>query len=227
MQSGALDAVLHMSKTSVRIWGCALDGKTFHQNATIRSFSRTGACIEGVEREIPVQEVIALEYDGKRARVMVSAVDSRRKGDVVLAVKLLDGQCSPWQRLVDVPDAEKDSVKQNTRRYARYQLQFPMELWSDSNVTVKLLATDVCGNGCFIQTMATVCVGTRLQARFRFGNTQQNCECIVRTCDVGLGMGIEFTGLDHDQRLKLQEWLEAQAANPMPIEKTSAASTSE
>jgi hypothetical protein len=56
--------------------------------------------------------------------------------------------------------------------------------------------------------MATAPVGTLYLASFWCMNSRVTCECIVRTCDLGLGMGIEFTGLDQHARLRLQHWLE-------------------
>jgi hypothetical protein len=83
-----------------------------------------------------------------------------------------------------------------------------VELRSSDGVPVRVSATDACGNGCYLQTMATVCVGTQFTATFCIEDQRIRCECTVRTSDPGLGMGVEFTGLDSVSRLELQTWLE-------------------
>lgn len=204
--SVSLDRISFMTNTSVRIWGFAADGKTFTQKASFRSLSRKGAWIEGVARMIQPGEIIGLQYEANKARVRVSYVDSRQEHNVVLAVDLVGGHPCPWERLVDLSRA--DLAPANRRQYPRQKLALPVELRTREGVPVRVTATDACGNGCYLQTMATVCVGTQFAASFSIGDRRIVCECTVRTCDPGLGMGVEFTGLDSNPRRDLQTWLE-------------------
>jgi hypothetical protein len=204
-----------MENSSVRIWGIAADGKTFSQNATFRSLSRTGAWIEGVERTIQPGEVIGLQYEANRARVRVGFVDSRQEHNITLAVVLLSGQRCPWERLVDLTTAQL--APDNRRRYRRHRIELQVELRSSDGVPVRVSATDACGNGCYLQTMATVCVGTQFTATFCIEDQRIRCECTVRTSDPGLGMGVEFTGLDSVSRLELQTWLERHCSSDAEI----------
>jgi hypothetical protein len=195
-----------MTNTSVRIWGFAADGKTFTQEASFRSLSRTSAWIEGVARMIQPGEIIGLQYEANRARVRVSYVDSRQEHNVILAVEIVSGHDCPWERLVDLDRAEL--APENRRQYRRQKVSLQMELRSREGVPLRGVATDAGGNGCYLQTMATVRVGTQFTATFRIGDRRTVCECTVRTCDPGLGMGIEFTGLDPNTKRDLQRWLE-------------------
>ncbi len=196
-----------MENSSVRIWGIAADGKTFSQRAAFRSLSRTGAWIEGIDRTI-IQpgEVIGLQYEANRARVRVGFVDTRQERNITLAVVLVDGQRCPWERLVDLTTAQL--ARENRRRYHRHRIELQVELRSSEGIPMRVSATDACGNGCYLQTMATVSVGTQFKAAFSVEDQRILCECTVRTSDSGLGMGIEFTGLDADSRLALQTWLD-------------------
>lgn len=199
--------VFIMENSNVRIWGIALDGKAFSQNATFRSLSRTGAWIEGLKRTI-IQpgEVIGLQYEANRARVRVGFVDSRQESNITVAVVLLEGQRCPWERLVDL--TTEQLARENRRRYRRHRIELQVELRSRDGVPTRVAATDACGNGCYLPTMATVAVGTQFTAAFSIENLRIFCECTVRTSDPGLGMGIEFTGLDSTSRLELQARLE-------------------
>ena len=196
-----------MRGTVVRIWGLAIDGKIFHQNAVFRSLSRTGAQIEGVFQPVALRDMIGLQYERKRARVFVSSVDNRESTNIILGVDLSIGESCPWEALLNPQEGQ--ATGSNRRRYKRHPVELPVELRHvDSEISVRVLATDVCGNGCYLQTMATAPVGTVYLASFWCMDSRVTCECIVRTCDPGLGMGIEFTGLDQHARLRLQHWLE-------------------
>jgi hypothetical protein len=58
-----------------------------------------------------------------------------------------------------------------------------------------------------VQTMVPAPVGTGLMLSFWLEGERITCKCTVRTCDVGFGMGIEFTGLDPATKQRLQAWL--------------------
>jgi hypothetical protein len=148
-----------MRSTVVRIWGLAIDGKIFHQNANFRSLSRTGAQIEGVFQPVALRDMIGLQYERKRARVFVSSIDSREPKNIILGVDLSLGEPCPWEALLDPQEGEVPGS--NRRRYKRHSVELPVELRHvDSEVSVRVLATDVCGNGCYLQTMATAPVGS-------------------------------------------------------------------
>ena len=151
-------------------------------------------------------EVIGLQYEANRARVRVGFVDSRQEHNIILAVVLLSGQMCPWERLVHL--TAEQLAPANRRRYSRHRIELQVELRSSEGVPIRVSATDACGNGCYLQTMATVGVGSHFTATFCIENRRILCECTVRTSDPGLGMGVEFTGLDSVSRLELQTWLE-------------------
>src|ERR1039458_2107186 len=97
----------------------------------------------------------------------------------------------------------------NRRQYSRHRVSLGVELRSsESGIPMRVSATDACGNGCYLQTTVTSCTSSQFTAIFCFADRRVVCECTVRTCDPGLGMGIEFTGLDPTTRLELQTWLE-------------------
>jgi len=74
------------------------------------------------------------------------------------------------------------------------------------------------GRGCYVETMIPLPVGTVLTVTFWLGSEQVATPAVVRTCDGGVGMGIEFTGLDLATQQRLQRQAEAMAADSQPSE---------
>ena len=67
---------------------------------------------------------------------------------------------------------------------------------------------DIAGSGCYIETMLPLPVGTIAMITFWLNSERVRTTAIVRTCDSGVGMGIEFTGLDQATQKRLQQQVE-------------------
>src|SRR5947208_12144199 len=64
-----------------------------------------------------------------------------------------------------------------------------------------LFRSDVSGNGCYVETILPLPVGTTLRVDFYLENQHIKISAVVRTCDPGVGNGIEFTGDRKSTRL--------------------------
>jgi hypothetical protein len=71
---------------------------------------------------------------------------------------------------------------------------------------------DINGSGCYVETMLPLPVGKALNITFWLDSQPIHTAATVRTCDGGVGMGIEFTGLDEATKKQLQHQVEAMAA---------------
>jgi hypothetical protein len=71
---------------------------------------------------------------------------------------------------------------------------------------------DVNGRGCYVETLMPLPVGRVLDITFWLDFERIRTSAIVRTCDGGVGMGIEFTGLDQQTQDKLQAQVDSMAA---------------
>ncbi len=69
-------------------------------------------------------------------------------------------------------------------------------------------ATDVIGRGCYIETLLPLPRGTELSISFWIESERVDTTAIVRACDGGVGMGIDFTGMDMQSQERLQRYLE-------------------
>jgi hypothetical protein len=57
-------------------------------------------------------------------------------------------------------------------------------------------ATDISGRGCYVETLLPLPFGTNVNVSFWMESEKITTTGVVRASDPGVGMGIEFTGLD-------------------------------
>jgi hypothetical protein len=197
----------------VRVWGMGANGQPFFQNATAQNISATGACIFGIEPELKVGDVIGVQYEGKKARCKVIwVVDAGALKKTQIGVQLVADQECPWAVVLpnDMKVEERTQQRQdNRRKYARHKISFPLELRDERvNTPLRVNATDISGNGCYVETVMPLNVGTALRVDFWMGDDKFSPSAIVRTRDPGVGMGIEFTGMPEDGKKRFQAHLD-------------------
>jgi len=105
---------------------------------------------------------------------------------------------------------ERTKISQdNRRKFARHRISFPVELRDERvNTPLRVNATDISGNGCYVETVMPLSVGTALRVDFWMGEERLSPTAVVRTRDPGVGMGIEFTGLPEDAKKRFQAHLD-------------------
>jgi hypothetical protein len=110
----------------------------------------------------------------------------------------------------------------NRRHWHRHKISLPLELRDERiNAPLRINATDVSGNGCYVETMLPLPLGTVLRVDFWLDSEHINITALVRTCDPGVGNGIEFTGMPADTKKRMQDYLDAidpqmGVSNPKP-----------
>jgi hypothetical protein len=197
----------------VRVWGMGGNNQPFFQNALAQNISATGACIYGIEPELKVGDVIGVQYEGKKARCrVVWVVDAGALKKTQVGVTLVADQDCPW--LVALPaelKAEGLPVQRpdNRRKFARHKISFPLELRDERvNTPLRVNATDISGNGCYVETVMPLAIATSLRVDLWMGEERLSPSAVVRTRDPGVGMGIEFTGLPEELKKRFQAHLD-------------------
>src|SRR6202007_92326 len=100
-------------------------------------------------------------------------------------------------------------VPDNRRRFQRHKISFPLELRDERvNTPLRVNATDISGNGCYVETVMPLSIGTALRVDLWMGEERLTPSAVVRTRDPGVGMGIEFTGLPEESKKKFQAHLD-------------------
>jgi hypothetical protein len=197
----------------VKVWGMGANGQPFFQNAMAQNVSATGACLYGVEPELKVGDVIGVQYEGKKARCKVIwVVDAGALKKMQVGVQLVAEQECPWAHVLPTdlkPDERTAQRHDNRRRFYRHKIAFPVELRDERvNTPLRVNATDISGNGCYVETVMPLALATALRVDFWIGEERVSPSAIVRTRDPGVGMGIEFTGMTEDLKQRFQAHLD-------------------
>lgn len=210
----------------VRMWGMGANGRPFSQQARAQNISSEGALISDVETELKVGDVVGLQFEDKKTRCTViwvmnaGAVNKNQVG-----VKLVAEQECPWKAHLPMENATVTISPSNRRQWHRHKISLPLEIRDERvNAPSRINATDVSGNGCYVENMLPFPLGTVLRLDFWLDSEHMKITAVVRTCDPGVGNGIEFTGLPVDGKTKMQAYLDAidpprAFSNPKPKEK--------
>jgi hypothetical protein len=189
------------------------NNQPFFQNAIAQNISATGACIYGIEPELKVGDVIGVQYETRKARCkVVWVVDAGALKKTQVGVQLVLDQDCPWVAALpaDMKIEERTQQRQdNRRKFARHRISFPVELRDERvNTPLRVNATDISGNGCYVETIMPLPIGTALRVDVWIEQERLSPTAVVRTRDPGVGMGIEFTGLPEDSKKRFQAHLD-------------------
>ncbi|HET6179709.1 MAG TPA: PilZ domain-containing protein [Candidatus Sulfotelmatobacter sp.] len=197
----------------VRVWGMGANNQPFFQNALAQNVSSTGACIYGIEPELKVGDVIGVQYEGKKARCKVIwVVDAGALKKTQVGVQLVADQECPWTTVLPhdmKPEERTNQTQDNRRKFLRHKISFPLELRDERvNTPLRVNATDISGNGCYVETIMPLNIGTALRVDFWIDQERVSPTAVVRTRDPGVGMGIEFTGMTEETKKRFQAHLD-------------------
>jgi hypothetical protein len=128
------------------------------------------------------------------------------------------------------PASVKEAERRSTSRHAFMAEAEVLALRSGVRFSSRI--SDLGPGGCFVDTIAPLPIGTKVQVIVRQGKTQLDTEGLVVYSQAGLGMGVAFDELGPGQRMALNTWLGeltdehrlAQEAPPAPKEKRPARS---
>jgi hypothetical protein len=213
---------------SIRVFGIDAAGRPFSQIAHARNISGRGARLSGVEKRLGVGDIVGMQFGEKKARCQVIWVgDARPEQELDVGVKIVEGQLCPWQKEVEAQTAagpaagpREEPASKEKRKFPRQRIPFPMELRNEDSAGTHMStsAADIAGNGCYIETRMPLPVNKTLSITFWMNSEAIHTPAIVRTCHGGVGMGIEFTGLDEATQKRLQQYVETRAAEAAPFQ---------
>ncbi|HUK48763.1 MAG TPA: PilZ domain-containing protein [Terriglobales bacterium] len=195
----------------VRIWGMDADGKPFFQSALAGSLSNDGAQLTNLHHCLKIGDIIGIQYAEKKARFKVvwsnpSSIPRTNKA----GVQILPDQTTPWGDITKENKRKLVKVGSEKRRFIRHKVNFPMVIsFEDTRRPhMQCSATDIGGRGCYVETFSPLSIETDIIITFWLDSDKIKTSAVVRTSDPGVGMGIEFTALENDIQLRLQEYLE-------------------
>ena len=197
----------------VRVWGMGSNNQPFHQQAVAQNISATGACLYGIDAELKVGDVIGVQYETKKARCkVVWVVDAGALKKTQVGVELVIDQDCPWVAALPKDMHVEERTEQhhdNRRKFLRHKISYPVELRDERvNTPLRVNATDISGNGCYVETVMPLPVATALRVDLWIEQERLTPSAVVRTRDPGVGMGIEFTGLPEESKKRFQAHLD-------------------
>jgi len=195
---------------SVRVWGMSASGQTFNQHVRARNISSSGALFSGFEHELKVGDIIGAQYNDKKTRCRVIWVmDSGPIQKIQAGVQIVADQECPWKSELSPDQLSAPPEPNNRRRFARHRISFPLEVRDERVKTpMRVSATDISGNGCYVETILPLPVGTTLRIEFWREEEKISTSAVVRTSDPGVGMGVEFIGMTPEAKQRLQNHLD-------------------
>jgi hypothetical protein len=196
----------------VRVFGMDANGKPLNQHVRARNISSNGALISGIEQPLQVGDVIGVQLEQKKARFrVVWVVDAGGIEKNQVGLQMQEGQECPWKEQLAKQTQPGAPIPHpsNRRRRARHKIDVNLELRDErTNIPMRVSATDISANGCYIESILPLPKGTSLKATVWMGDEKLSTTAIVRTCDPGVGMGIEFMTLSPDEQDRFQKYLE-------------------
>lgn len=196
----------------VRVWGMNAKGKAFSQTAYARNLSVDGALLSGVDDLLAPGDTIGIQFQDKKARFKVLTTrDAGLPHKIQVEVLLVKGPECPWRAQVPPkPVKTGPSTRLSSkRRFERLRVPFPIEIRDhQSGAAMQTSASDISGRGCYIESQAPLSLGTNLIIMFWIDSEKIITPAVVRTCDRGVGMGIEFTGLSPQNQERVQQAVE-------------------
>jgi hypothetical protein len=219
----------------LRVFGMDAGGHPFSQDAHACDISDRGAKLSGLEKPLNPGDVIGVQFGDRKARCKVMwAADAGPVQKIEVGVKVMEGQPCPWQKERKnqraesaAPIARSAPPTKDKRKFPRHRVLFPIEVSDAQSVGIGIHmqtnTADICGNGCYVETMIPLPVKKTLNISFWLNSERIQTTAVVRTSDGGVGMGIEFTGLDEGTQQQLQEQIETLALEAAPLRRAKAA----
>jgi hypothetical protein len=196
----------------IRVWGMNAEGRAFFQNVVARNLTAESAQLTGIDHMLKVDEIIGVQYGDRKARVKVVGVaDAGLPGKILADVRILAGQLCPWEGHTAPEHKEVETPSHgNQRQFRRVKTRFPLQLRDErgGGTAMQTNSADITGRGCYVETLVPLPLGTRLSVTFWIDSTKIATTGIVRSSDPGVGMGIEFIGLNEETKERFQRHLE-------------------
>ena len=208
----------------IRVFGMDAEGRPFTQKAQARNISLHGAKVAGLEKQLKPGDIVGVQFGDQKTRCKVMwVVDAGPEQKIEAGFKMVEGQPCPWEKEMVAPKAAAPTPRpspgiEEKRKFPRQRVPFSLEIRDEhgTGAPMKTRAADINGRGCYVETMMPLPVGKILTITFWLSSEQISTPGVVRTCDGGVGMGIEFTALTPETQQRLQQQVDAMAADSAP-----------
>src|SRR5437588_1114402 len=124
-----------------------------------------------------------------------------------------------------MPSSDADSTKQSIephrkecRESSRIKVSVPFEIKAEGGGSpIRSATADLSLNGCYIETLFPLPIGTNLDLQLSIGTTVLIAATVV-TCDPQVGNGIKFINMIAEDREALKAFLEPLTDPPISVQ---------
>jgi hypothetical protein len=163
------------------------------------------ALLAGIHSPLIVGSVFGLQWQQCKTRCTVVAVFSSGASLSKFYVEPVSGQPWPWKA---TKPAKVHNASQDRRKSARHKMALSIEVRTKSGLPFKVRSCDVSSSGCYLEMLTPLPMGTVVELSFTIGFERVSTEATVRTSDLGVGMGLEFTRMHGDSQRRLQKQID-------------------
>jgi hypothetical protein len=215
----------------VLVYGTDSRGSPFTDTAQAHDISGSGACLSGLTGVGVPGTKLDIEFQGRRARYRIQWVGkpgTARAKQVGLRClepgNYIWGEHLPeWAEDTFDPDAEETSPQASATPFVgdgmqtagtgREKRQFPRQscriesLIAIEGTTMNFPAkvTDISFSGCYVEMLSPLPVDTLIELTLNPGDTTLHVHGKVRYSQMGMGMGMAFTGVAPEDFEKLRK----------------------
>jgi hypothetical protein len=218
----------------VRVRGIDRDGNAFMQDTYTLNVSRGGACLDAIWCLKGPGVTIEVEYRRQKARFLVvwvgEGIEAGQIGirclepdkclwDVALPPPGPDDYQPPSPEAPETPTVAPtpvvDSWAGNERRQQRrYDIRGRVDFRAEgTEVWLAGTLTDISLEGCYLETMTPLLPPEKLELAVSVTDPVVRATGEVCTSHPNSGMGIAFTGMEDEDRERLQQLIERLASN--------------
>jgi hypothetical protein len=194
----------------VVIWGTGANGEIFREHANAKELTSDGAVLTGIGHQVAKGDLVGVQYKNCKAHARVIGI-SQAESDHYwsLWVKLLENSRCPWAGLDAIPSNSHAFARLTERRRSpRFGINVLLHIHKSDEYSPSFMITkDISENGCYIETIFPLPRDTGITIALDLPGEILPCTAIVRTCDLNVGMGIEFVGLSDTARCSLHRYL--------------------
>lgn len=199
------------SVVPVVVWGTGMDGHIFREQANAKDLRQDSALLTGVLHPVATGDLVGVQYKEQKAHArVVKTGHAENASHWLLWVELLEKSRCPWAyaRQASPAASSPRMTPAERRRFSRHPISVPVHVHRTVDYSPTFFKTkDISESGCYIETIFPLAKEAEVNMSLELGSDLVSCNGIVRTCDVNVGMGIEFVGLAEDAQSLLSRYI--------------------
>jgi hypothetical protein len=224
----------------VLVRGTDSSGTPFAITAHVQDISGSGASLTGLNGVGMPGTKVEIEYQGRKAKYRIQWVGKERTplasqvglrclepGNFIWGVQLpewTEDTYDPSQTAVARPAPAGSpsgngaaAVSKERRKFPRHTCRIEALVTiegTDLNSPAKI--TDISLSGCYVEMLSPLPLNTLIELTMNLTHTTLHVHGQVRTSQMGMGMGVSFTGLTPEDFEKLRKLAPPEVSAPQP-----------